>query len=336
MVRPRDTLGFMSRPLRIEYAGAWYHVMNRGRRHEVIFPDQDDYQRFMDLLEEGITMWNVRLAAFCLMPNHYHLVVQTPDANLSRFMRHLDGVYTQRFNRAHGCDGSLFRGRYKSILVEADTYLLELVRYIHRNPLRAGLVTRLDRYRWSSHKGYLSRSKTWSWLYKEFALSMLSKARKDQVAAYRAFMAEGDSDELSTLFARRNVPSLLGSAGFVDWVKASFSDLKARREIPASRLLAPGLDAIQSAVCASYGIDRKELLVSRRGTSNDARNVGIYLARRLSGQTLEAIGEAFGLASYSSVSSVVSRTKQRIRDDRKLRKRVREIEQAIQMSQEET
>lgn len=103
--------------------------MNRGRRHEVIIPGQEDYQRFLEILQEGSSMWNVRIAAFCLMPNHYHLLVQTPDSNLSRFMRHVDGVYTQRFNRSHVCDGSLFRGRYKAILVEADMYLLELVRY---------------------------------------------------------------------------------------------------------------------------------------------------------------------------------------------------------------
>ncbi|MEW6114666.1 MAG: transposase, partial [Thermodesulfobacteriota bacterium] len=149
----------MSRPLRIEYPDAWYHVMNRGRRREAIFRDQDDYLRFVELLGQGSAMWNVRIAAFCLMPNHYHLLVRTPGANLSRFMRHVDGVYTQRFNRNHNFDGSLFRGRYKAILVDADTYLLELLRYIHRNPLRAGLASRLDRYAWSSHKGYLFGSR---------------------------------------------------------------------------------------------------------------------------------------------------------------------------------
>ncbi|MCL4552380.1 MAG: transposase, partial [Candidatus Marsarchaeota archaeon] len=115
----------------------------------------------------------------------------------------------------------------------------------------------------------------------------------------------------------------------VDWVKASFQDLRSHREVPASRLLAPGLEAIQSAVCAGYGIDLNELLSSRRGTSNDARNAAIYLARRLSGQTLATIGDAFGLEHYSSVSSVVSRMKQRIGSDRSLRRKVKEIERAL-------
>ncbi len=274
-------------------------------------------------------MWNVRIAAFCLMPNHYHLLVQTPDANLSRFMRHVDGVHTQRFNRFHKCDGPLFQGRYKAILVDADTYLLDLVRYIHRNPLRAGLVRRLDRYPWNSHIAYLSRSAKWAWLYREPVFSMLCRAGEDSSKAYRAFMRQDESDELKAVFSKRNVPSLLGSEEFVGWVKASFQNLRSHREVPASRSLAPGLEAIQSAVCAEYGIDRNELLSSRRGMSNDARNVAIYLARRLSGQTLATIGGAFGLEHYSSVSSVVTRMKQRIPNDRSLKRKVGEIERAL-------
>ncbi len=319
----------MSRPLRIQYPDAWYHVMNRGRRDEVIFPGPEDYQRFMEHLRAGSTMWNVRIAAFCLMPNHYHLLVQTPDANLSRFMRHVDGVYTQRFNWFHKCDGSLFRGRYKAILVEADTYLLDLVRYIHRNPLRAGLVSRLDRYLWSSHIAYLSLSARWAWLYREMVFSMLCRAGEDSARAYREFMVQDESEEFTAVLSKRNVPSLLGSDEFVGWVKANFQSLRSHREMPASRLLVPGLEAIQSAVCASYCIDRNELLSSRRGMSNDARNVAVYLARRLSGQTLSTIGDAFGLEHYSSVSSVVSRMKQKIASDRNLRRKVQAIERTL-------
>ncbi len=126
--------------------------MNRGRRGEAIFTGKDDYSAFIDLLQELVEDYNVKIAGYCLMTNHYHLLLQTPDANISRSMRHLSGVYTQRFNRIHHCDGQLFRGRYKSILVDADSYLLELVRYIHRNPLEAGIVENLNRYTWSSHK----------------------------------------------------------------------------------------------------------------------------------------------------------------------------------------
>ncbi len=112
----------MARPLRIQYKDAWYHVMNRGRRSENIYLDRDDFCLFTNLLKESSEQWGVHIAAYCLMSNHYHLLIQTPHANLSRFMRHIDGVYTQRFNRCHKLDGQLFRGRYKSILVGEDNY----------------------------------------------------------------------------------------------------------------------------------------------------------------------------------------------------------------------
>ena len=106
-----DRVDFIARPLRIEYPGAWYHVMNRGRRAEQIFEQDSDQELFLTLLREAALLWDVPVSAFCLMDNHYHLLIQTPQANLSRFMRHLNGVYTQRYNRLHGYDGQLFRGR---------------------------------------------------------------------------------------------------------------------------------------------------------------------------------------------------------------------------------
>jgi REP element-mobilizing transposase RayT len=156
----------MSRPLRIQYPDAWYHVMNRGRRGENVFADNADYKTFLALLQETSEMFDLRVSAFCLMSNHYHILVQTPAANLARAMRHVNGVYTQRFNRRWNIDGQLFRGRYKSVLVEEDSHLLELLRYIHRNPVRADMCVNVGDYPWSSHKGYLSSATRWDWLHK--------------------------------------------------------------------------------------------------------------------------------------------------------------------------
>ena len=134
----------MSRPLRLEYSGAWYHVMNRGRRNEDIFFTNQDYNEFIKVLKEASALWNLNISAYCLMPNHYHLLVQTPDTvYISHCMRHINGVYAQRFNREHDKEGQLFRGRYKAILIDADNYLLEVMRYIHRNPLKAQIVNNL-------------------------------------------------------------------------------------------------------------------------------------------------------------------------------------------------
>jgi len=216
----------MSRPLRIEYPDAWYHIMNRGRRGEDVFTDQNGYQVFIALLQEAVELWNVRISAFCLMENHYHLLLQTPQGSLSRFMRHLNGVYTQRYNRLHGLDGQLFRGRFKSILVEEDAYLLELVGYIHRNPLRAARVEDLAEYEWSSHPGYISRAKRWDWLHKDFILTLLYSGKGNKKRAYLRFMAGEDSEEITRLFEKKKWPSMIGRENFANLVKTTFFEKK--------------------------------------------------------------------------------------------------------------
>jgi putative transposase len=326
----------MSRPLRVQYPGAWYHVMNRGRRAEAIFLGKKDYTTFIDLLKESVDLWNVRISAFCLLSNHYHLLVQTPDANLSRCMRHINGVYTQRFNRSHHVDGQLFRGRYKSILIDADSYLLELIRYIHRNPIDSGIVKDVDKYPWSSHQGYLSDAKKWDWLYKEFALSMFSDEKRLTRTRYREFVSRESAEDINVIFGKKKLPSMLGSEGFMERMRRMFSVDKRHVEVPESRSLAPEVKRIKEVVCRSYDVDKEALTVTRRGIANEPRNVAIYLMRHLRGDSLDEIGREFGVAKYSSVSSVIERIKAVIAKDRKLRQRVEELKEEINMSQEQT
>jgi putative transposase len=127
----------MSRPLRIQFPGAWYHVMNRGANKQITFQDDNDRKDFLGLLKAIHYRYKIEVHAYCLMNNHYHLMLRINSANLSQAMRHLNGVYTQRYNCRHNIDGPLFRGRYKSILVDAENYLLRLSRYIHLNPVSA-------------------------------------------------------------------------------------------------------------------------------------------------------------------------------------------------------
>lgn len=326
----------MSRPLRIEYPGAWYHVMSHGRSDECIFQDNRDYKMFVDLLKESAELWNLRVSAYCLMPNHYHLLVQTPDANISRCMRHINGVYTQRYNRRHHCVGQLFRGRYKSILVDADSYLLQLVRYIHRNPLRAGLTDSLKRYAWSSHKGYLSSTAQWSWLHKDYVLSMLSRDKANRLRTYRHFVAMNDEDAIIRMYERKQWPSFLGSEGFVNSIKEKFFGRKADDEVPQSRELAMESSKIRRTVWGFYKISERELMLSKRGVFNEPRNVAIYLTRRLRGDSLKKIAKDFGMSKYSSVSSVIERMKELVAKDRKLRKRVEKLISLLGKSQEQT
>lgn len=326
----------MSRPLRIQYPDAWYHLMNRGRRREEIYTDKHDYIVFIDLLQEASEMFNVSIAAYCLMSNHYHLLMQTPDANLSRCMRHINGVYTQRFNRRHGHDGTLFRGRYRSILIDQDSYLLELIRYIHRNPFESGIEKAFGQYPWSSHKGYLSNAKKWDWLHKEFILSMFSKDKSAGIKLYKEFVLKENSEDITRILGRIRVPPVLGDDRFIKWVKESFFSQKYNKEVPESRSLAPSLEEIRSAVCKFYGIDEKALLGSKRGVANEPRKIAIYLARRLSRENLDEIAKAFNVGAYSSVSSVVNRTGSQLRRDSRLKKSYQQICAALRMSQAKT
>lgn len=318
----------MSRPLRIEYPGAWYHVMNRGRRGENVFSGKQDFEIFITLLKEAAELWDVQVSAYCLMSNHYHILLQTPQGNLSRFMRHLNGVYTQRYNRLHGYDGQLFRGRYKSILVEEDSYLLELVRYIHHNPLRAGMVDDLNQYPWSSHPGYLSADKNWDWLYKDFVLSMLSD-KKEAKNAYKQFMATEDSQEIQEIFEKKKWPSILGGEGFIAWVKENFFASKKHRQVPESLQLAPERARIIKEVCRNYGVSEEELLIAKRGKKNEPRNVAIYLCRQLRNDTLINLGEAFGMTGYSPAGSAIDRVNKNLLKDEKLQIRLNQIIKAI-------
>lgn len=147
----------MVRPLRLEYAGAFYHVFNRGNRREITFRDEQDYKFFQMVLIDSAQRCNVHLFAWCLMPNHFHLVLRTPEANVSVFMRRLMTRYAMRFNRRHGLVGHVFQGRYKAVVCEEEAYFLQLIRYVHQNPLGKGkrpLVSRLDLWPWSSHPAY--------------------------------------------------------------------------------------------------------------------------------------------------------------------------------------
>lgn len=323
----------MSRPLRIIYDGAWYHVMNRGRQGGDIFSDAEDYQAFIDLLQESCRMWQVKIAAYCLMSNHYHLLLQTPNSNLSRCMRHINGIYTQRYNRLHRSDGQLFRGRYKAIVVDADSYLLELVRYIHRNPVRAGMVKKVDDYRWSSHKGYLSKSKVWNWLYCDLVLEMLDKNKNRQPGVYKQFVSMGDSQKIEQFFEKKHLPAILGDDSFVERIKRKYFNEKHHDEVPESKVLAPDMNAIKQAVCSVYRKSPEDLRVSRRGGKNEARNVAIYLIRQYTGETLTRIGREFNISKYTTVSSAVLKIGKELQQDKRLKKRINTIEKQFTNSQ---
>ncbi len=321
----------MSRPLRIEYAGAWYHVMNRGGRYISIFEDTKDYSLFLDLLKETIETFHIKIAAFCLMQNHYHLLIQTPEPNISRSMRHINGVYTQRFNKLHGYDGALFRGRYKALLVDEDSYLLQVMRYIHRNPVTAGLTDKLD-YPWSSHKAYISNAKGWDWVSKDKVLNMLNRNKSLQKAVYKDFVNTADNDDVSAIYKKRKLPAILGSEKFLLSIKDRFFTNKRHKEIPESKILVPEKSEIMSVISKEYAVSLDDLKVSRRGQKNEARDIAIYLMRQLRSETLNSLCGEFNLKKDSSAGSIVDRVKKRVQTDKRFKGKINDILRKLNMS----
>ncbi len=180
----------MSRPLRIEYPGAAYHVTSRGNARNKIFSDVHDREIFLSILDEVITRYNWLCHAYCLMDNHYHLMIETPDANLSIGMRQLNGIYTQKYDNKHHRPGHIFQGRFKAILVQKDHYLLELCRYVVLNPVRAGVVEKPEAWRWSSYQATAGLRKKPDYLTTDWILGLLS-SRTMAERQYRKFVRDG-------------------------------------------------------------------------------------------------------------------------------------------------
>ena len=227
----------MARPLRIEFPGALYHVTARGNARQDIYLDARDSRRFLGLLGEVCTRHEWRCFAYCLMTNHYHLVVETAQPNLSAGMRQLNGRYSQAFNYRHQREGHLFQGRYKAILVEREAYLLEVCRYVVLNPVRAGLARAPRAWRWSSYRATLSGAGP-AWLAAPELLGLFAPDPQAAVRAYAAFIAEGTGRGVG-LWHRLEGQIYLGAADFVEAMRARGGDSGASGEIPRAQRQAP-------------------------------------------------------------------------------------------------
>ncbi|MGK2873200.1 MAG: REP-associated tyrosine transposase [Alphaproteobacteria bacterium] len=223
----------MSRPLRLEYSGAIYHLTARGNARQEIFLDNADRKLFLDCLAEVVARFGWLCHAYCLMDNHYHLLVETPGANLSHGMRQLNGVYTQRFNRRHQRAGHVFQGRYKAIVVERDSHLLELCRYVVLNPRRAGMVRNVARYKWSSYPATIGAAPCPEWLSTDWLLAQF--ARRPPVARkrYADFVAQGVAHPSPWTGLRAQV--LLGTERFVEKMRPLLEDAHAGTKLPRTQ-----------------------------------------------------------------------------------------------------
>lgn len=274
----------MARPLRIEFAGALYHVTSRGDGREDIYLDDEDREVWLEVLGEVCRRYNWVCHAYCLMSNHYHILIETPESNLSLGMRQLNGVYTQQFNKRHSRVGHVFQGRYKGILVDKESYLLELARYIVLNPVRARMVRKAQQWRWSSYRATAGMEPIRPWLNVDWLLSGFARRRKTACEHYQRFVEEGKGQPSPWEKLKNQV--FLGDDAFVERMQTLLDADKNLDEVPSSqrRPLAKPL--------AYY---------EKTSRSRNEAIIGSWLS---GGYKMKEIAEYFCL-HYSSVSKII-------------------------------
>ncbi len=314
----------MARPIRVEFAGAVYHVMARGNERREVFRDDPDRQRFLETLAEAVARFGLRLYAYCLMPNHYHLLLATPRANLSRAMGWLQTTYTARFNRRHRRSGHLFQGRYKAQLVEADVYAQWLVEYIHLNPVRprrksdpipVARAAELARYRWSSHRDYagLNRQPA-SWLSLDW-LAYWGRTRREGQAAYRQRLRGAFGEPARNPWEQLLHGLVLGSEELHAKAQALLAEKAGQEERHWTKAVesAPWQERVrqQAAACAD-------------------RRIQIWTRVRLGGERGVDVARDYGYASGNGIGQVVKRLEQRAVEDTRLKQLLARTAAALQ------
>jgi REP-associated tyrosine transposase len=274
----------MARSLRIEFAGALYHVTSRGDGREDIYLKDSDRIAFLAVLAQVSERFNWVCHSYCLMGNHYHLLIETPESNLSKGMRQLNGVYTQRFNRSHGRVGHVFQGRYKAIIVQKESYLMELSRYIVLNPVRADIVRSAKDWPWSSYRSTVGITEAPSWLNVDWLLSAYSKRKSLAIEKYRAFVAEGKKQPSPWQQLKNQI--YLGDDDFVESTQCKMTTDINLDEVPSS----------QKRPVAKSLSHYKNISTNRNEAIDKAYKSGAY--------SMKEIADFFAI-HYSTVSKIL-------------------------------
>ena len=320
----------MARPLRLEFAGAVWHITSRGNERKEIFRDDEDRSLFLRLLARMVDRFRWCIHAFVLMGNHYHLLIDTPVPTLSRGMRELNGIYTQRFNKRHKRAGHLLQGRFKGILVQRDSHLLELTRYVVLNPVRAGLAAKPEQWRWSSYPATAGLCAPPRWLDVDWTLRQFALQREAAQALYRDFVAAGCRDPRRPWDMLRG-QIFLGNECFHREIRSRIEALPVSDEIPrAQRFPArPSLEQVMRVTAAEFRTDFPAL---REGRGGAARAIGALLAREEALESLDRIGRMMFIKA-SQVAKLAARARRLLDADPSLRRRARKI--AVRCREEE-
>jgi len=318
----------VARPLRIQYAGAFYHVTSRGNERKAIFRNDRDREKFLSYLETAHERYGAIIHVYCLMDNHYHLLLETPQGNLSEILHHINGAYTTYFNVKRQRWGHLFQGRYRAILVEKDAYCQELSRYIHLNPLRGGIVKDLMRYPWSSYPSYIGLKKKPSWLETGDILGYFGQEGGRAQRKYRSYVEEAIGIELKDPLVTVFASTFLGSQEFIQRVRQStkiIEDLDTRNITGLKALKErPSLEEIKRIV--GDVVEAKDSLFKK---------FCIHVSHRYGGFSLKEIGRFYNMKE-SAVSQASGRLKERIMNEQSLRKSLKRIVTGLGLSNVET
>jgi REP element-mobilizing transposase RayT len=328
----------MVRPLRVDYPDAWHHVTCRGNEKKKIFTDDRDRKKFLDMLLKSSNLYNVDIHAYVIMHNHFHLLVKTPEGNLKSFMQRFNTAYTMYYNRRHKRVGHLYQGRYKSILIDADSYLLELSRYVHLNPVRIKKYSQTDvkkkkkilrDYRWSSFKGYFNTKSRDSFVNHETILSMVGNGdNKESRKAYERFVIGGIlSNMKQTFWEELRGQVIMGSDEFAEDIYELYLTRRVvdERELPGLKKLKTGpttVEEIGGYVAREFGVTSK-VLYQKKSPYRIPRSVSmelcrIFLVKRMS---LKQIGKELGGVGVSAISQNMKRLSLLMEEDPELRKR---------------
>ncbi len=305
----------MARPLRILYTDAFYHVTARGNEKRPIFKNEKDRERFLLYAEAAVERYGAVIHAYCLLDNHYHLLIQTPLANLSEIMQYINGSYTTYVNIKRQGVGHLFQGRYKAILIDADAYAQELSRYMHLNPVRAGMVDKPGDYQWSSYPYYSGKKSAPEWLTMDFILGYFDERTKVGQRKYVKFVEAMIGQRYESPLKAAVASSILGDEDFINRIKAKYL-----RDRDTDRNL-PGLTELRKRTVKEI---MKEVESVLKGNERLKRVAGIYLSHRYSELGLREIGGYFGIGE-SAVSQSSRRFGIELEKDKKLNNRMKDI-----------
>ena len=316
----------MSRPLRIQFAGALYHVTSRGNERRDIVLDDHDRKRRLDWLSRTVATYRLRLHAFVLMDNHEHLFVETPQPNLAAAMQYLNASYTGYFNHRYKRSGHLFQGRYHAVLIQNEGHYLEVSRYIHLNPVRAGIVSQPVEWRWSSYPGYVHAGRALPWV--TYTQVLAEFGRDDHAArkAYQSFASAAVDRPIASPLSRALHGVVLGSEDFIARIRRLLSHRKDDLAVPQLRGFRdrPTIESIARAACEAVGAKREEWR-RRHRCDNLARLLTAYVARSRYGYAAGEIAAALGYSDHCSVGYACRRASR----DRRLRDGLKKIEKGL-------